>query len=489
MITMYTWTHNTFLKAAMMAVPFLVVAAVSTAQAAVADTEANYYVKEALRGDDRVDAAEVTATTKDGIVTLTGSVANLAAKKYAVDEAKKINGVLGVIDEITVSPSYQLDSDIGDAVRRRILNSPTVVSQNLHVTTKDGVVTLSGTVDSYAERYQAELLASEVHGVKEVKNSIFTKWESSRSDQEIKNDVLAALERDVYLSGLPITASVEDGTVTLSGSVGNAYEKQRAADDARWISNVTNVKNDLGVKWYEEHGVRGKKPIRTEEQLAASVYDALRQDTRVPSSDIHVNVQYGHVTLDGSVYTRYEEQIAEEDAQNVVGVAWVSNHLFARADKRADWAIAGDVDFNLATDAVLDGFDIDTNVKDGIVTLSGQVHSWYERSHADSVASRVKGVKDVINNIEVARTNWKKDGELVKSINDRLKGDWTTWWVTDKINVTVKSGVATLEGDVNKWDQRTKAGDLALHVAGISEVDNRLTVKGVDYPWDEYHYK
>lgn len=254
-------------------------------------------------------------------------------------------------------------------------------------------MTLSGTVDSYAERYQAELLASEVHGVKEVKNSIFTKWESSRSDQEIKNDVLAALERDVYLSGLPITASVEDGTVTLSGSVGNAYEKQRAADDARWISNVTNVKNDLGVKWYEEHGVRGKKPIRTEEQLAASVYDALRQDTRVPSSDIHVNVQYGHVTLDGSVYTRYEEQIAEEDAQNVVGVAWVSNHLFARADKRADWAIAGDVDFNLATDAVLDGFDIDTNVKDGIVTLSGQVHSWYERSHADSVASRVKGVK------------------------------------------------------------------------------------------------
>lgn len=130
MITMYTWTHNTFLKAAMMAVPFLVVAAVSTAQAAVADTEANYYVKEALRGDDRVDAAEVTATTKDGIVTLTGSVANLAAKKYAVDEAKKINGVLGVIDELTVSPSYQLDSDIGDAVRRRILNSPTVVSQN-----------------------------------------------------------------------------------------------------------------------------------------------------------------------------------------------------------------------------------------------------------------------------------------------------------------------------------------------------------------------
>ena len=65
-------------------------------------------------------------------------------------------------------------------------------------------------------------MASEVGGVKEVKNNIFTKWSSTRSDLEIKNDAVAAIGRDVYLTGLPITVTVQDGIVSLSGSVGNA---------------------------------------------------------------------------------------------------------------------------------------------------------------------------------------------------------------------------------------------------------------------------
>lgn len=119
--------------------------------------------KDALCADPRVNYSEITATTVNGIVTFSGNVNNLAAKTYAVTEAKKINGVLGMIDKLTVTPSFLWDADISNAARRRILNSTVINSQGIVVTCKDSVVTLSGTVDSYSEEHQAGLLASEVH--------------------------------------------------------------------------------------------------------------------------------------------------------------------------------------------------------------------------------------------------------------------------------------------------------------------------------------
>ena len=464
-------------------------------RAAVSDIDTNYNVKDALRADPRVNGAEITATTVSGTVTLSGSVENLAAKTAAVAEAKKINGVLAVIDKLNVTPSLRWDTDISNAVRRRILNSAVIKSQGLIVACKDGVVTLSGSVSSYPEQQEAGLLASEVRGVTKVTNNIFTKWSSTRSDLEIKNDAVAALAHDVYLTGLPITVAVQNGVVSLSGSVGNAYEEDRASDAVRWIANVADVKNDLAVAWYDNHGVKSENAMTSDEAVKEAVRKTLDQDSRLVANEIAIRTSFGDVTLDGSVYGHYEKRIAEQDASNVVGVAWVRNNLSVRVDQREDWAIGDDVRFNLNTDAVTNGFRLGASVNNGIVTLTGNVHSWYQWSHAYDVASRVRGVKVVIDNIAVSEanntngTNWKNDADLVKSIKSRLRTDWGTWWALNKINVTVRNGVATLEGNVNTWTVRQEAGDLALHTIGISEVDNRLTVEGVNYLWDEHHFK
>jgi osmotically-inducible protein OsmY len=461
----------------------------------VPDVDINYNVKDALRADPRVNGSGIIATTVNGIVTLAGSIDNLAAKTYAVTEAKKINGVLGVIDKLSVTPAFRWDTDISDAVRRRILNSAVIKSQGLIVTCKDGVVTLSGTAGSYSEQQQAGLLASEVRGVKEVKNNIVTKWNSTRSDLEIKNDAVAVLGRDVYLTGTPITATVQDGIVSLSGSVGNAYEKDRAFDDVRWISNVVDVKNGLTVEWYDNHGAKSGNTTPSSEALTQAVRKSLDQDSRLEANEIAIRTYFGDVTLDGSVYSHYEKGIAEQDAKNVVGVAWVTNNLSVRADQRADWAIEDDIRFNLNTDAVTEGFDLGVSVNNGTATLTGKVHSWYQWSHAYDVASRVRGVKAVFDNITVSEanttngTNWKLDADLVKAVKTRLRTSWAVWWVINKINVTVRNGVATLEGNVGTWNERHEAGDLALHTIGIWQVDNRLTVEGVAYPWDEHHFK
>ena len=82
-----------------------------------------YWVKDAISEDLYMDASGITVDVSDGIVTLSGTVKDLAMKKYATEEAKKIRGVLGVIDKLTVMPTYRLDEDIARDVRHRILHS------------------------------------------------------------------------------------------------------------------------------------------------------------------------------------------------------------------------------------------------------------------------------------------------------------------------------------------------------------------------------
>jgi osmotically-inducible protein OsmY len=455
----------------------------------VADTDITFWVQSALRQDERVDASRITVATTDGIVTLSGEVDNITAKEYAERETKKINGVLGVINQIIVEAGWRSDADIQLVVRRRILNSAVIDSEGIKVTSANGKVTLTGEVDSWSEWEEAGLLAGEVRGVREVANDLMVLPTAGRSDLEIKNDAVAALARNVYTTSLPITVAVRDGVITLTGSVGNAFEKDRAEETVRWISNVRGVNNALEVAWIEERGVRETEAVPSDSELLQSVREDLDQDWRLINSDISVAVTDGNVKLYGSVPNYSEKRLAEKDARDVVGVGWVTNNLFARVDKREDPLIEFDVRFDLVTDSSVGAFDITPRVESGIVTLSGNVHTWYQKYHAGEVAAGVRGVRDVINEIAIARTNWESDAELTKDIASRLTWNWTTWWVHDDIGVTVKNGVATLTGDVSRWSQRKEAGNVAIHTPGVSKVDNRLTVRGYDYPWDEWYTK
>jgi len=453
------------------------------------DADITFWVKAALRQDERVDASRISIATSEGIVTLSGDVDNITAREYAEREAKKINGVLGVINQITVGAGWRSDADIELVVRRRILNSAVINSEGIRVKSVDGNVTLTGDVDSWSEWEEAGLLAGGVRGVNEVANKLMVLPTAGRSDQEIKNDAVAALARDVYTNNLPITVTVTDGVITLTGSVGNAFEKDRAEDTVRWISDVRRVNNSLDVNWIERRGVRATEEVPSDVELQRSVRTELGEDWRLSGSDIAVSVSQGLVVLDGSVPNNAEKRLAEKDARDVVGVGWVTNNLYSQVDEREDPLIEIDVRFDLTTDSTVGAFDITPRVVNGIVTLAGNVHTWHQKYHAGELAADVRGVRQVINNIVVARTNWESDAELTKEITKRLTWNWTTWFVNDDIGVTVKNGVATLTGDVNKWAQRKEAGDVAIETPGVWKVDNRLTVKGFDYPWDEWYTK
>jgi osmotically-inducible protein OsmY len=475
----------------LMALSLMLAAFPASAEDRPSDETITLWVKDALLEDVRVPVIGINVSANDGIVKLTGTVNNLAAKKYAGLETMKIKGVRGVINEISVDAPFRYDFDIAQDVLQRILDSSSIKTRNVDVDVTGGNVTLSGSVASLAEADQAQLLATETKGVNSVTNNLTVTYPNKRSDNAIRKDVQAALARDVYVTGLPISVSVKNGVVTLKGKVGTAYQKERAASDVRWIWNVTKVDNKLSVAWWDSGDTRKKPAVPTDDQLKQAVNDALFQDLRITDpGDIGVDAFAGQVTLRGSVPTFYQKRIAEKDANDVVGTAWVTNLLQVNAEPRSDSAILDDVSFELAADYALDYPDsITAQVKNRVVTLTGDVNSFWDKAHAYDVVSSIEGVRGVINNIKVHYSAEYTDASIRKRIQDRLAANAETMWVADDIKVTVNNGKATLTGTVNYWSEYDAAEDVAFKTNGVWAVTNQLNVRDYDdYEWTEFVY-
>ena len=450
------------------------------------DETIKFWVRDALAEDPYLNASHIDTRVADGLVTLSGTVRSIAAQKYADTETKKVAGVLGVINEITVMPVYRWDVDIAQDVRHRIVNSSAIESQNVNVVCNDGSVELTGRVHSWSEREEAGLLASEVLGVKKVQNFLMVDWKTHRPDAAIEKDVTAALHRDAYLIDTPITVSVDDGVVTLTGTVGSAYQRMLAYDDIRWIENVKGVHDDLKVEWWERKGTRTAAPFPTDPELKDAVTEELRCDTRLAPEDLKVTVQHGHVTLRGTVANDYQKHIASADSRDVVGVTWVTNHLVPRSTRRDDSRIHDDIVSDFSTDEALWDQPITVTVKNGVVTLSGELGRGYDKPHAKMLASRVRGVREVIDNLTVNWAQERSDAEVFRSIVARLKSDWLLGPNHDRYEVQVRDGVATLTGTVNDWGERSEIEDVVLRTHGVRAVEDQLRVKGYDYPTEDW---
>ena len=454
----------------------------------VTDASITYWVRDALRNDPRIDMTDILVTTKYGIVNLAGSVTNLAAKQYADLEAKKIHGVASVENNLVLSPMGIPDAAVEQQIRRRLVNSAVIESQGIQVKVEHGTAWLTGTVATWTEGQEAELLAEETRGVREVKNEITVDVPTKRNDQEIQADVIGALARNVYLTGFPITITVQNGTVTLKGSVGNSYETIKAQKIAGRIMGVQDIHNQLQVDDSQNRGAREAVPILSNDRVRGNVRQELAQDNRIDASDISIEGAYGHITLDGSVNSLYEKHLAEHDVRDVVGVGWVTNNLVVRSTHHEDWAVAEDVEYALKTDVALQHEDFSARTRNGIVILSGKTHAWWARLHAQRVASKITGVKRVLNKITLIDVIPSSDYALTKAVEDRLTWNWVTYKFHDGITVAVRNGVATLSGEVDWWSQRKEAGTVAYKTQGIWLVDNRITVKYYEYPWKEWEY-
>lgn len=445
------------------------------------DSQITLAVWTELMNDEAVAGHLINVETEQGIVTLTGLVDNLLAKARATKIAESIKGVRAVINRITVETVVRPDHEISKDVKQALLLDPATDSYEVNVTVRNGVVTLMGWVQSWQEKQLCNEVARGVRGVRAVRDLIQVYLRGNRLDREIQADIKRRLKSDVWVDASLIDVNVTNGKAILSGMVRTASEKRRASE-AAWVAGVSSVDDSaLAVYWllserstvHKAYGVT----VSSDRELARAVRDAFLYDPRICSADPQVEVVAGIVTLTGMVNNLKAKKAAEQDARNTVGVRRVKNHLRVRPQRWVpDDELRQDVLRALRRDVFLGRNNfITVSVKNATVYLYGMVHSNYEKSRAEDITSRVKGVVAVQNGLGVYSVWTKKsDWEILQDIEDQFR--WDPLVNDEAIEVTVTDGEATLTGSVDTWTERQLAIENAYE-GGAKQVHDCLTVR------------
>lgn len=216
---------------------------------------------------------------------------------------------------------------------------------------------------------------------------------------------------------------------------------------------------------------------RRSEDIRADVSSQLFWDDRIDESDISVDVAEGQVILTGTVPTCAHRRQAEDDAWSIAGVRHVDNRL--RVSPTAsplpgDTEIASTVRTILGWNPTIDSSRIDVSASGGVVTLSGAVESYWQKSRAAYLAASLHGVVDVSNLLRVEPAAAQTDEDIRGDILTTLARN--TFIDDRNIEVEVSGGTVTLTGTVGSYFAWSTAGDIAKFTSGVVDVHNDLAI-------------
>jgi osmotically-inducible protein OsmY len=209
----------------------------------------------------------------------------------------------------------QLQRDVLDELKFE----PSIREAEIGIAAKGGVVTLTGFVDSYAQKFSAERTAERVGGVKAVADEIKVKLPGAhqRSDTDIAHAAVNALRWDVQVPDDRLKATIEDGWIALEGDVEWQYQKWAAEGAVRNLTGVKGVTNLIAVK--------PKKASSYE--VGQKIKDSMRRHAERDADRITIEAKDGRVTLRGSVSSFAERKDAEHAAWQAQGVTSVDDQI------------------------------------------------------------------------------------------------------------------------------------------------------------------
>jgi osmotically-inducible protein OsmY len=210
------------------------------------------------------------------------------------------------------------DNDIHKDVVAELETEPNLRDDDIAVGIRDGVVTLAGYVDSYADKWRAERIVSKVKGVKAIVNDLQVRLpsEDRRPDPELARAAVDALKWDILVPDDKIQVIVEDGWVTLKGEVDWYYQREEAERALRNLRGVKGISNLITV-------AKTPTPIDVKQRIV----DALRRGAQFDADRITIEIEGHRAILKGTVRSYAEARDAERAARKVAGITEVDNQL------------------------------------------------------------------------------------------------------------------------------------------------------------------
>lgn len=217
------------------------------------------------------------------------------------------------------------DRQIRDDVEAALDWDPSFDSRKIGVAVKDGVVTLSGHVNTFPDRLAAQKATLSVIGVKAIANEIEINLplDAKRSDTDIASAAMIALKSNISVPSDKVKITVQDGWISLTGKVDWWYQKNAAEMAVHYLRGVRGVSNNLTIS---------APPTKvSSSEVRSKIESAFQRQAHLYAQKIKVAVEGNTVTLEGEVPTWQERWEAETAAWSAPGVSKVQDHLVIRA--------------------------------------------------------------------------------------------------------------------------------------------------------------
>lgn len=315
-------------------------------------------------------------------------------------------------------------------------------------------------------------------------DSLLSSPTAAISDLEISRAIRSDLSNEDAVAEHLIDVKVDDGFVTLSGRVDNLLSKDRAENLCYTVRGVRGIVNRIEVVPVK----RSRMDIRND------VNSALIQDPVTEFLELRTEVSGDTVTLNGTVESIAEKQLADGVVKGVKGVGYIENKITVIPEqKRSDREIREEVRGVLETDLFVYNKMVKVKVKKGVVMLSGTVGSYAEKIFArlDAYVPGAVAVIDEDLKVELwAKDPLRREAKLVIQPDNKIVGDLNRLFARDPrtapfdIRPTMDSGVVMLEGTVRTLQAKHQAEETALNLVGVYRVDNRIKVRPSSYPGD-----